>query len=147
MLIQVVAAGSSLPAEILASFAPLPNVSLVMDSLEYSLSRCVQLQGRIQLTVTLEVQRKNLRFVRLIFFLQNINPCPDFPVVYNLVLEDFEGNRTSHVPDFSDVQISIFVVILAEDALFQFYIEAMNQVGSNAITPVEIGMSMAFCLI
>ena len=57
-LIQVVAvnpAGRSLPAEISASFAPLPNVSLVMDSLEYSLSRGVQLQGRIQLTVTLEV--------------------------------------------------------------------------------------------
>ena len=57
-IIQVVAvnpAGKSLPAEILSSFAPLPNASLVMDSLEYSLSRGVQLQGRIQLTVTLEV--------------------------------------------------------------------------------------------
>ena len=74
------------------------------------------------------------------YFLQNINPCPDFPVVYNLVLKDFEGNRTSHVPDFSDDRISIFVVILAEDTLFRFYIEAMNQFGISALTPIEIGM-------
>ena len=69
-MVAVNPAGRSLPAKILASFAPLPNVSLVMDSLEYSLSRGVQLQGRIQLTITLEVQRKNLRFahLNLLFF-------------------------------------------------------------------------------
>ena len=78
--------------------------------------------------------------------MQNINPCPDIPVVYTLVLEDIKGNRTSHAPDFSDDQISIFLVVLAEDAVFQFYIEAMNQFGSSALTPVEIGMSTAFCL-
>ena len=57
-LIQVVAvnpAGSSLLSEDFANFPPLPNVSLVMDSLEYSLRRGVQLHGRIQLTVTIEV--------------------------------------------------------------------------------------------
>ena len=52
----------------------------------------------------------------------------------------------SHAPDFSDDQISIILIVLAEDAVFQFYIEAMNQVGSSVLTPVEIGMSMAFCL-
>ena len=58
-LIQVVAvnpAGSSFPAEVSVTLPPLPGISQVnMVSLEYSLSRGVQLQGRIQLTVTLEV--------------------------------------------------------------------------------------------
>ena len=58
-LIRVVAvnpAGSSLPAEVSVTLPPLPDISQVnMVSLEYSLSRGVQLQGRIQLTVTLEV--------------------------------------------------------------------------------------------
>ena len=72
--------------------------------------------------------------------MQDFNPCPDFPVVYSLVLEDVEGNRTSHAPDFSDDQISIFLVVLAEDAVFRFYIDAMNQFGSSALTPVEISM-------
>ena len=72
--------------------------------------------------------------------MQNVNPSPDFPVVYNLVLEDFEGNRTSYAPDFSDGQISIFIVILAEDTVFRFYIEAMIQFGICTVTmPIEIG--------
>ena len=44
------------------------------------------------------------------------------------------------MPSFSDDQISIILVILAEDTVFRFYIEAMNQFGSSATTPVEIGM-------
>ena len=58
-LIRVVAvnpAGSSLPAEVSVTLPPLPGISQVnMVSLEYSLRRGVQLHGRIQLTVTLEV--------------------------------------------------------------------------------------------
>ena len=69
--------------------------------------------------------------------------CPDYPVTsYSLVLEDSDGNQTVYVPEDSqtDDLVNIVVEDLREDTIYHFYILAENQFGnSSGFVPIRIG--------
>ena len=77
--------------------------------------------------------------------MQNDNPCPDSPVNYTLILEEvlqeLEANATSneYEPSISNSLVT-FLVDLEADTKYQFYIEAVNEVSSNSLEPIPIGM-------
>ena len=141
-LIQVIAvnpAGSSLPAEMSVTLSPVLDLSSVMDSLKYSLTR--DLPSKVQLNVSFEVSSHFALSVYFTVFVQNDNPCPDSTVNYTLILEevmDEFATSDEHEPSISDSLVT-FLVDLEADTKYQFYIEAMNEFGNSSLEPISIG--------
>ena len=142
-------AGSSQPAEVSVTLPPLLDLSSVMDSLEYSLTR--NSPGVVQLNVSFQVSSHFVLSTVAIFTVsvQNDNPCPNSPVNYTLileeVLEELEANATSneYEPSISNSLVT-FLVDLEADTKYLFYIEAMSEVSSNSLEPIPIGMCNLF---
>ena len=145
-LIRVVAvnpAGSSHSAEVSVTLPPVLDLSSVMDSLEYLLTR--DSSGQVQLNVSFQVSHHSALSIVCSYFtisLQNDNPSL---VNYTLkleVLEEFGENATSDdEPNISNNIVS-FLVDLVADTKYKFYIGATSEFGICSLGSTEIGMSV-----
>ena len=144
VVVAVNPAGSSPPAEVSVTLPPLLDLSSVMNSLEYSLTRN---SPGVVLNVSFQVSSLFPLSTVAIYYTVSVqidNPCPDSPVNYTLileVLEELEANATSneYKPSISNSLVT-FLVDLEADTKYQFYIEAMSEVSSNSLEPIPIGM-------
>ena len=140
--VEVVAmnpAGSSNPAEVSVTLPPVLDLSPVMDSLKYSLTR--DSPGIVQLNVSFQVSSHFALSIYFTVFVQNDNPCPDSTVNYTLKLEevmDEFATSDEHEPSISNSLVT-FLVNLEADTKYQFYIEAMNEFGNSSLEPISIG--------
>ena len=68
--------------------------------------------------------------------------CPEIelPVMnYTLILEDSEGNRMEPSSvTINNKIVTIEILLLMENSLYSYYIQATNEFGSNTSTAVDI---------
>lgn len=83
----------------------------------------------------------------LLLLLQKLTICPEYPVhSYTLVVEDSEGNMTTHTSQATDHMDTVTITVsgLRKNSRYSYYVLATNQFGdSNPSTPVSVGKMLA----